>query len=300
MYDIWGIDNPSSLTATDDQAIGSTALNNDITYLQSQINYLGYDRYFNSAGDSIMVSMSNSNYTGPGIPSPIVTGSTLSLTLNCGGYSNCAEIRSTNTGAINIIAARKISFNNSNNYAAPSTSATLNLPSAPKNEYASHTVTFTHTFNSIGLGAVVMSGVTNLPRGDQYYPPSAGTPTTTITCTRAATPLTLTLGASSIDFGTVMMGSSPVTRPLTWTATGSGQTGTWTLTFVPQYTGTSGKYINLGGADISVLDSGNNLVPLNTQVNISGTSGSYKLSLDPTKGTPGAKTTNLNVTLTAN
>lgn len=291
------ITSKTKLVAYDDQNIGTIALNSNVAYFQSQLNYLGMDIYYNKSGQ-INLYHTNSAYTGTGALSSSVNGSGVTLNMNCGGYSNCAALGFQSSGDITFASYRRISFLSSTNYNAPATSAILNLPSGPKNEYASHTVTFTHFFSSIGVGAAEATNTT-LPLGDQYYPPDS-TPITTIVCTRAATPLTLTLGASSIDFGTIVLGSSPVTRPLTWTATGSGQAGTWTLTFEPQSTDTSGKYINLGGADISVLDSDNNLVPLNTQVNIIGTSGSYKLSLDPTKGTPGTKTTNLNVTLTAN
>lgn len=98
-----------------------------------------------------------------------------------------------------------------------------------------------------------------------------------------------------------MLGSGvPVTRQLTWSTTGAGQAGVWMLTFQPASTDASGKYINLGGANISVLDSGGNLVAINTPVNISGTSGVYTLSLNTSSGTFGPQSTTLNVAVTAN
>ncbi|WP_336285304.1 hypothetical protein [Citrobacter arsenatis] len=176
----------------------------------------------------------------------------------------------------------------------------ITLTSGPKNQY------LTHTF-SINLGPVVTAwGET--ANGTPPYPSWGGDKSSVspgaspvITCSRAADSLSLSMGESTVSFGTVQSGDNlPVNRSLSWSASGSGRAGVWTLTFKPAATDSSGKYISLGGAKVSVLDSVSQLVPLNQPVNISGTSGSYTLSLDPVAANPGPQSVNLNITLTAN
>lgn len=176
------------------------------------------------------------------------------------------------------------------------TSATLNF-STP-NEYLANTIRFTYSARSIiGLTPLENNFGYGATWGDLIFMSAAPL---TVICTRSATPLTLTLEPKDINFGSLLLGSNtPVTHPLRWSATGTGQAGVWTLTFEPEATDSSGKYISLGGAKVSVLDGGN-LVALNEPVTISGTSGNYTLSLDPGNANPGPQAVNLNIILTAN
>lgn len=287
------------MTATDNQGVSSALMSQNISTMENtHLSLLSKDVFFGSSFSATIYTKGGYIY-GAGAPEPIDSG-TAYLQAGCKtGSGNCAELLASQADSIQFTLQAKISFLGSSNFDAPVTNATLVLPVGPKNEYQQHVITFRHYYAQLFFDTYVYPGTSTIPAGpSQAY--SVASSDTSITCTRDATPLVLTLGASSIDFGAVMVGSTPVTRSLTWTATGSGQAGSWTLTFQPSSADTSGKYIRLGGASISVLDSGNNLVALNTPVNISGTSGSYTLSLDPTKGTPGAETTILNVTLTAN
>lgn len=238
-------------------------------------------------------------FFGTEVPPPFSTDTTFFSVPSMCGWINCALIATQKFySAINYSQASKLAFNL--NYNSPLNTQRVYI--SPKNEYQKHTLVFMDTVGTMGFGISAPVTYTKWKYlGNTYLPPNGGNSSFQITCISVPTPLALTLGASSIDFGTVMLGSATsVTRELTWSATGSGQAGTWQLTFNPSATDASGKYISLGGADVSVLDPDNNLVALNTPVNVSGVSGNYILSLDPTKGTTGAKATLLNVILTAN
>ncbi|MGG5415018.1 hypothetical protein ACQVAR_13390 [Edwardsiella tarda] len=302
-FSFWaGSANISSTLISDSQNTGNDY---GLAILQS-LMITGYYTY--TVGGSItawfygntvsLVNGGNSIYLQgvPGLGSPSTNNATYASISSCAGYaSTCVVPVFKVSGSTTLSNFFYIAFTGST-FSSPVLSYGINL-SPPKNEFQSHTIVYRIYYNSNvhGISGPVNSGIAD---GDKTI---AYGYSIDVTCSRAATPLVLTLSSSSINFGTVMLGNSiPVNRPLTWTATGTGQASIWTLTFQPTSTDASGKYINLGGANVSLLDSGSNLVALNTPVNISGTSGTYTLSLNPATGVFGPQSTNLNVTLTAN
>lgn len=89
------------------------------------------------------------------------------------------------------------------------------LPVVGNNEYANRTITYTAVFNGVDvqISNQVAEGF-GQPPGPMTFVTTPTNNITTITCTRDATPLTLTLGQSTIDFSTVTLGGATQTRPL--------------------------------------------------------------------------------------
>ncbi|WP_143704273.1 hypothetical protein [Citrobacter sp. L55] len=178
----------------------------------------------------------------------------------------------------------------------PITNYSVTSSIGPLNEYAPSSMSFTITMPTIAGSYLNIQNYR--PTGGFSYAPSYNN-LGSVVCSRNATPLSLTITPPNVNFGTAIVGSTNIiAQPITWSTSGSGQAGTWTLTF--DSATKTGNYINLGGANISILDTASNQVPLGTPLNIGGTSGSYTLSLDPSTGTDGTKSANLSVTVTAN
>lgn len=122
-----------------------------------------------------------------------------------------------------------------------------------------------------------------------------------LTCVREATPLTLTLQNSVLDFNNIQTGTTTfITRKLNWSASGAGQVSTWTMTFDTAADNKEGDNILLGNTRVRILDTAGTPIPLATPVNINGVTGSYIFELDPAGALPGISDTEINITLSAN
>lgn len=178
----------------------------------------------------------------------------------------------------------------------PASTETITLDTPSVSIYSAHTFTAALKLQLLVGNSTTQTVMPGFPQGDSFYDAF----TTSINCTSPATPVTLTLDTNSIDFSRVTMGSATViTKPLNWTATVSGSPSVWTMTF----SGSGGSnYINLGGAKIYITPSGSSTpVNIGSPVAITGTSGTFNFTLDPSgANTAGAASTNVNVLLTAN
>ncbi|MEJ3966561.1 hypothetical protein [Citrobacter braakii] len=176
----------------------------------------------------------------------------------------------------------------------------INIPATFINEYAPATITVNSTGANQAYWYVspVSGSTTNVTAGGMLSLIPANM---TVTCTRAATPLTLTItSGGEVDFNSITVGTTAaVLRSVTWSSSGTGHANTWTMTF----NGTGGSnYVSLGNARVYITQPDNPVpVTLGQPVNIVGTTGVFNLTLDPTGVTAaGAATANMLVTLTAN
>lgn len=166
----------------------------------------------------------------------------------------------------------------------------------PDNEYEDHVVRFDIQGSSVSAeirncqgGATNCYGITTIP-----FSGNIGT----MTCTRQATPLRLTLTPPEIDFGTVVYGSEALLRKLTWAVSGRGQAGRMTLML--DSPSRAGDVVMLGSAKIRIYDTNGNSVPLGTQLDISNITGDFTLSMEPLPGSTTNPTAELNITVTVN
>lgn len=120
-----------------------------------------------------------------------------------------------------------------------------------------------------------------------------------VTCKSTPVPLSLTLTPNIVTFGSVTLGgTSPTTRELRWNTTGSGKANIWSVRF--ESTNVANNKLTLGGATVSITGKNDQEIPVNTDVAIEGTSGTFNFHLDPTNGTINNHETSVNVVLTAN
>ncbi|MGI3449413.1 hypothetical protein ACRQQF_08735 [Citrobacter arsenatis] len=120
-----------------------------------------------------------------------------------------------------------------------------------------------------------------------------------VTCKSTPVPLSLTLTPNIVTFGSVTLGGmSPTTRELRWNTTGSGKANIWSVRF--ESTNVANNKLTLGGATVSITGKNDQEIPVNTDVAIEGTSGTFNFHLDPTNGTISNHETSVNVVLTAN
>lgn len=289
------------MTATDNQGLDNNALIRNVEALKNSLYDLIQVQFINASATATVYGAAlygdEHTFTGYGVQPPESTSHNLiSYILNCRGYTHCITILTPVNGVLSFQINNKISFNST--FSTPQFSLPLNLPEGPKNEYQSHSITFTDTLLAIGYGISSPVGI-NLGPGS-YYPAPSQASRSRITCNREATPLTVTLndGGPVISFGTVLLRQDTVVRPLTWKTSGSGQADIWTLTYdSPTKTGNT---LLLGDVMITIQDELGNIIPLGSPVTIKGTSGEHTLSLDPKTDMTGLQSTNLTVTLTAN
>ncbi|MFZ1874088.1 MAG: hypothetical protein WAU54_15130 [Chania sp.] len=293
--------NTREMTATDDQGLDNTALLNNINALKSSLYDLTQVQFRSPTATATVYGAAlyedKHTFTGNGIQPPESTNPNLiNYILNCSGNPQCIILLTPVNGTLSFQINNQLAFNAT--FSTPQFSRSLNLPAGPKNEYLPHTITFTETLLTIGYGISNAFGI-NLGAGSYYPAPSQVFPFR-ITCTREATPLTITLndGNPVIDFGTVFLRQDPVVRPLTWRASGSGQADIWTLTY-DSPTKTDDTLL-LGDVTITIQDESGNIIPLGSPITIQGTRGEHSLSLDPKTDVTGVQSTNLTVTLTAN
>lgn len=122
-----------------------------------------------------------------------------------------------------------------------------------------------------------------------------------MSCFRFAKSLSLQLSDATIDMGGLVSGdNSVITKSLTWKATGSGVAERWTMTINSAGNQVSGTDFLLGSGRVKITDAGGNVITPGVASNISGTTGSYTFTLDPTGAVSGAYENRLNFTLTAN
>lgn len=166
----------------------------------------------------------------------------------------------------------------------------------PDSEYKDHVVRFdiqgsavTSEIRNCQGGATNCYGIITFP-----FSGNIGS----MTCTRQATPLALTLTPAVIDFGTVVSGSEILSRELTWTVSGGGQAGRMTLE-LSSPSGTD-DVVMLGSAKIRIFDSNGNRISLGTEIDISGITGVFTVSMEPLPGIVGSQSTTLNITVAAN
>ncbi|UAN56702.1 MULTISPECIES: hypothetical protein [unclassified Serratia (in: enterobacteria)] len=289
------------MTAIDNHGLENNALIRNVEVLKNSLYDLIQVQFINASATATVYGSAlygdEHTFTGYGVQPPESTNSNLiNYILNCSGYTHCITILTPVNGVLSFQINNKLSFSSA--FSTPQLSISLNLPEGPKNEYQSHSMTFTDTLLAIGYGISSPVGI-NLGSGSYYSAPSQVYPFR-ITCNREATPLTVTLndGSPVISFGTVLLRQDTVVRPLTWKTSGSGQADIWTLTYdSPTKTGDT---LLLGDVMITIKDELGNIIPLGTPVTIRGTSGEHTLSLDPKTDMTGLQSTNLSVTLTAN
>lgn len=256
-----------------------------ITY--EYVDYLNYDR---SLGTNPAPGMTMRN--APDAP--------MTVEWATGGYTNALSITGRNlTGGTGF----GWSIRSTNSLSVTRTSVesagtdTIEMP-LPPNEYQDLAIIYTgnqgHPLGISHNGEFSPGAWT----GDRVITSSGGP--LRVVCSRKATQLALTISTNEIDFGSISHGSTtPVTRELSWRANGIGQTPQWTMRF--DNPATQSGAIMLGGGKVTITDgNGGNVAP-NTDLNIAaGTSGKYTFELDPTDGQPGAHSTNVLITLTAN
>lgn len=289
------------MNATDNQGIDSNALLRNVEALKNSLYDLGQIQFNNTSATVTVYGAAlygdKHDFSGYGVQSPESTRPDLiNYFLNCSAYTDCIGILTPVNGVLNFQINNKLSFSSA--FSSPQLSLPLNLPEGPKNEYQSHSITFTDTLLAVGYDISSPVGI-NLGPGS-YYPAPSQASLSRITCNREATPLIVTLndGSPVISFGTVLLRQDPVVRPLTWKTSGSGQADIWTLTYdSPTKTGDT---LLLGDVMITIQDELGNIIPLGSPVTIRGTSGEHTLILDPKTDMTGLQSTNLNVTLTAN
>lgn len=121
----------------------------------------------------------------------------------------------------------------------------------------------------------------------------------TIVCKSIPVPLNLSLTPDVISFGAITLGDTvPTTRELRWTTTGSGKANIWSVRF--ESANIVNNKLMLGGATVSITGKNDQEIPVNTDVAIEGTSGTFNFHLDPSNGTINDHETAVNVVLTAN
>lgn len=198
---------------------------------------------------------------------------------------------------LNYVNALKLTFSKGSNYDSPVSEGSVMLP--VYNEYSDRNITFRFGNLRAVLGPGAESQPGFLSASAQSQQTVVGSPNyIDIKCSRTATPLVLTLGANTIDFGILQLNGIPVTRLLTWSATGSGNARIWTLTFDSNTV--EGDAILLGGAKVFILNMDGKIVSLGTPVDIHGITGGYKFSMEAKNALPGGPyIANVNITLSA-
>lgn len=120
-----------------------------------------------------------------------------------------------------------------------------------------------------------------------------------VACKSTPVPLNLTLTPDVISFGAITLGDTvPTTRELRWTTTGSGKANIWSVRF--ESSNIVNNKLTLGGATVSITGKNDQEIPVNTDIAIEGTSGTFNFHLDPSNGTINDHETAVNVVLTAN
>ncbi|WP_155964375.1 hypothetical protein [Edwardsiella hoshinae] len=292
----------STLTLkSDDQNLDAGAINNALATLRPTLDMLSVFHFtaIGSAGQATLYQGGNNRFNAPGIPAPSRSGPII-IQFGCNGNEQCAKIVLLTVPSFTITLDARLSFTDSGNINNPALHKRIVMPSAPRNEYRSHEMRFIHTlYNAVIY--IVSSNNTGLTNGEKLLTFAGGPIVSEIRCVRPATPLTLTLLDNAITFNPAPLGAStPQVKTLRWQASGSGRADIWTMRFTSANATASGDGVLLGGAKVTILDSANQVVPLDQAVTISGTQGEFRLALDARTAQAGNYTSNINLTLTAN
>ncbi|WP_024525030.1 hypothetical protein [Edwardsiella hoshinae] len=297
---LWGGWSNSTITLkSDDQNLDAGAINNDIATLRPTLDVLGAFRFSAQEGRATLYQGRNNLFRASGVPGPSFSGR-MAIDLGCNNENHCANIRFTRAQNFTYSMDKRLSFAESANINSPVFQKRIVMPSVPRNEYRSHEIRFLHTVSSAVIGISTRDAI-NIPGGDHTLTFAGGPIVSEIRCVRPATPLTLTLLDNAITFNPAPMGAStPQVKTLRWQASGSGRADIWTMRFTSANATASGDGVLLGGAKVTILDSANQVVPLDQAVTISGTQGEFRLALDARTAQAGNYTSNINLTLTAN